>query len=106
VLAELNSKAKIAVENTLTGGGSDLPVDVDFRSTEDFSPAKVAERVAELRVLMAVRNLLRDLKSNLLANTTFRRELKNILVDPTLSASVRSELRGIAESAPSAPPVQ
>src|SRR5882757_406171 len=82
MLAELNPKAKIAVENTLTGDGSDLPVDIDFKSMEDFSPAKVAERVPELRVLMAARNLLRDLKSNLLANTTFRRELKNILVDP------------------------
>jgi type VI secretion system protein ImpB len=88
MLAELNPKAKIAVENTLTGDGSDLPVDIDFKSMEDFSPAKVAERVPELRVLMAARNLLRDLKSNLLANTTFRRELKNILVDPTLSASL------------------
>jgi type VI secretion system protein ImpB len=106
MLAELNPKAKIAVENTLTGDGSDLPVDIDFKSMEDFSPAKVAERVPELRVLMAARNLLRDLKSNLLANTTFRRELKNILVDPTLSASPRSELRGIAESAPSPSPVQ
>jgi type VI secretion system protein ImpB len=106
VLAELNPKAKIAVENTLTGDGSDLPVDLDFKSMEDFSPAEVAERVPELRVLMAARNLLSDLKSNLLANTTFRRELENILVDPTLFASLRSELWAIAESAPSLSPVQ
>jgi type VI secretion system protein ImpB len=106
VLAELNPKAKIAVENTLAGDGTDLPVDLDFKSMEDFSPAKVAERVPELRALMSARNLLRDLKSNLLDNTTFRRELEKILVDPKLSASLRADLQGIAESAPSPSSVQ
>jgi len=106
VLAELNPKAKIAVENTLTGDDGDLPVDVDFKSIEDLSPGKVAERVPELRVLAAAKTLLCALKSNVLANTTFRRELKNVLVDRSLSARLRSELRGIAESSPSPSPVQ
>lgn len=39
-----------------------------------------------------MRNLLRDLKSNLLDNATFRRELENILKDPTLSSELRDEL--------------
>ena len=38
VLSELNPKAKMAVTNTLLGDGSDLPVDLDFKSMEDFSP--------------------------------------------------------------------
>jgi type VI secretion system protein ImpB len=105
VLAELNPKAEIAVENVLIGDGSNLPVGLDSKSTEDFSPTKIAERVPELRVLMTAKNLLRDLKSNLLANTTFHRELENILVDTTLSASLQSELRGLAESASSSSPV-
>ena len=36
VLADLNPKAKISVENTLAGDGSELPVDLDFKSMEDF----------------------------------------------------------------------
>lgn len=43
-----------------------------------------------------MRNLLRDLKSNLLDNATFRRELENILKDPTLSSELRDELAKIA----------
>jgi type VI secretion system protein ImpB len=70
---------------------------------KDFNPERVAERVPELRALMSARNLLRDLKSNLLDNTTFRRELEKILIDPSLSASLRADLRGIAESAPATP---
>jgi type VI secretion system protein ImpB len=102
VLSELNPKAKIAVTNTLLGDGSDLPVDLDFKTMEDFSPERVAARVPELRALMSARNLLRDLKSNLLDNATFRRELEKILLDPTMSASLRAELQGIAQAAPSA----
>jgi type VI secretion system protein ImpB len=106
VLAELNPKAKIAVENTLTGDGSDLPFDDGFKSMEEFNPAKVVERVLEVRVLMAARNLLHDLKLNLLANAMFRCERENILFDPTLFTSLRSEFRGVAESAPSPSPAQ
>ena len=100
VLAELNPKAKLAVENTLAGDGSELPVDLDFTSMDDFKPDVVAGKVPELRALMAARNLLRDLKSNLLDNATFRRELEKILKDPTLSDRLRSDLQKIGETTP------
>jgi type VI secretion system protein ImpB len=106
VLADLNPRAKISVENTLANDGSELPVDLDFKSMEDFLPEQVAARVPELRTLMSARNLLRDLKSNLLDNATFRRELEKILLDPSMSASLRTQLQGIAESTPTAASVQ
>ena len=98
VLTELNPKAKLAVENTLAGDGSELPVDLDFKSMDDFKPDVVAGKVPELRALMAARNLLRDLKSNLLDNATFRRELEKILKDPQLSDRLRSDLQKIGET--------
>ena len=104
VLADYNPKARIAVENTLAGDGSELPVDLDFKSMDDFKPEVVASRVPELRALMAARNLLRDLKSNLLDNAMFRRELEKILKDPGLSERLRADLQKIGESAPSAAP--
>lgn len=100
VLEELNPKAKLAVENTLAGDGSELPIDLDFKSMDDFKPDVVAGKVPELRALMAARNLLRDLKSNLLDNATFRRELEKILKDPTLSDRLRSDLQKIGETTP------
>ncbi|MCA3194538.1 MULTISPECIES: type VI secretion system contractile sheath small subunit [unclassified Cupriavidus] len=101
VLADYNPKARIAVENTLAGDGSELPVDLDFTSMDDFKPEMVASRVPELRALMAARNLLRDLKSNLLDNAMFRRELEKILKDPALSERLRADLQQIGETAPS-----
>ena len=43
-----------------------------------------------------MRNLLRDLKSNLLDNVTFRKELEAILRDPALSDELRTELSSLA----------
>lgn len=106
VLAEFNPRARIAVENTLIGDGSELPVELDFRAMSDFRPEVVAGKVPELRALMAARNLLRDLKSNLLDNATFRRELEKILRDPDLSQRLRSDLKQIGHTAPSSPTAQ
>jgi type VI secretion system protein ImpB len=46
-----------------------------------------------------VRNLLRDLKSNLLDNGTFRREFERILKSKELSDKLRGELAQIATAA-------
>lgn len=106
VLADFSPKAEIAVENTLVGDGTELPVDLDFRSMDDFKPEVVAGKVPELRALMAARNLLRDLKSNLLDNAMFRRELEKILKDPALSERLRADLQRIGQTAPASPSVQ
>lgn len=106
VLADFNPKAKVAVENTLIGDGTELPVDLDFKSMDDFKPEIVAGKVPELRALMAARNLLRDLKSNLLDNAMFRRELEKILKDPGLSERLRADLQKIGEAAPASPSAQ
>ena len=49
-----------------------------------------------MRALLAMRNLLRDLKSNLLDDSAFRRELEAILRDENLSAELRDRLEKIA----------
>lgn len=99
VLADFHPKAMLVVENKLAGDGSDMSVDIDFTSMNDFKPEVIASKVPELRTLMAARNLLRDLKSNLLDNATFRRELEKILKDQTLLHRLQGELRMISGSA-------
>lgn len=96
VLSTYNPKAKIEVENTLAGDGSEKTVELDFKTMRDFHPEAVVQKVPELKALLTMRNLLRDLKSNILDNTSFRRELEKILKDENLSASLRAELEKIA----------
>jgi type VI secretion system protein ImpB len=97
VLSEIAPSARVDTDNTLVGGDAPLSAELRFASMKDFEPDAVARQVPELRVLLAMRNLLRDLRSNLLDNAAFRRELERVLRDETLSASLRNELEAIAE---------
>jgi type VI secretion system protein ImpB len=99
VLGDLHPELKIGAENTLAGDGSELPVSLSFQSMKDFEPERVARQIPELQALLAMRNLLRDLKSNLLDNGTFRREFEKILKDQSLSEQLRGELAQIATAA-------
>lgn len=96
VLAEFSPALKLAVQNTLLGDDSDTSVDLSFQSMRDFEPEQVARQIPQLRALLAMRNLLRDLKSNLLDNATFRQELERILKDDALSDELRAELAALA----------
>ena len=96
VLAEFSPSLKLAVENTLAGDASDTSVDLSFQSMRDFEPEQVARQIPQLRALLAMRNLLRDLKSNLLDNATFRNELERILKNEALSNELRAELAALA----------
>jgi type VI secretion system protein ImpB len=96
VLAEFSPSLKLAVENTLVNDHSDTSVELSFQSMKDFEPEQVARQIPQLRALLAMRNLLRDLKSNLLDNATFRHELERILKDDALSDELRAELAALA----------
>ncbi len=81
---------------TLAGDGREENVRLTFRQMKDFEPEQVARQIPQLKAMLAMRNLLRDLKSNLLDNATFRRELETILKDPALSDGLRAELASLA----------
>lgn len=92
VLAKFSPVVNLNVKNTLAGDGRKDDINLTFKNIRDFEPEQVARNIPQLRVLLAMRNLLRDLKSNLLDNAAFRRELETILKDPALSQELRDEL--------------
>lgn len=96
VLAELNPEISLTVKNTLANDGSEENVKLSVQNMKDFEPEAVARQIPQLRAMLSMRNLLRDLKSNLLDNVAFRRELEAILKDPALSDELRSELNALA----------
>ncbi|EOI3526927.1 type VI secretion system contractile sheath small subunit [Cronobacter dublinensis] len=96
VLSEFNPEVSLAVPNTLAGDGSEENVTLSFSDIKDFEPEQVARQTPQLRAMLAMRNLLRDLKSNLLDNATFRKELEKILKDPALSQELRDEMSALA----------
>ncbi|POT57531.1 type VI secretion system contractile sheath small subunit [Citrobacter amalonaticus] len=96
VLSEFTPEVNLTVQNTLADDGSEENIRLQFTEMKDFEPEQVARQIPQLRAMLAMRNLLRDLKSNLLDNVTFRKELEKILKDPTLSQELRDEMNALA----------
>lgn len=100
ILSEYSPKMNLTVKNTLADDGSEDNIKLTFQSMKDFTPEQVARQIPQLKAMLSMRNLLRDLKANLLDNQTFRKELEKILLDPALSAELRSELSSLAPKQP------
>ncbi|HDP0319479.1 TPA: type VI secretion system contractile sheath small subunit [Salmonella enterica subsp. enterica serovar Concord] len=100
VISEYSPKINLTVKNTLADDGSEDNLSLTFRSMKDFTPEQVAAQIPQLKAMISMRNLLRDLKANLLDNQTFRKELEKILLDPALSAELKSELSALAPEQP------
>jgi type VI secretion system protein ImpB len=105
VMTDLAPAVKFAVPNKITNDGSEIRVDIQFKNFKSFHPEQVARQVPELAGLLAMRNLLKDLKSNLLDNTAFRKELEQIVKNQPELASLRKELENIAPIAAKNDPV-
>ena len=61
VLARMTPGLKFRAANTLKDDGTDVAVELKFRSMEDFEPGRVADQIPALRNLLEKRNQLRDL---------------------------------------------
>ena len=91
VMESLDLNVKYNVDNKLTGEG-ELGVDLDIKNLDSFKPENVAKNIPELSRLLAARNLLKDLKSNLLDNREFRQRLEEIMKNPDAVKSLQEEL--------------
>jgi type VI secretion system protein ImpB len=61
VMARMTPGVHFRVENTLTGDGSELAIQLKLNSMEDFEPARIVQQVEPLKKLLATRDKLRDL---------------------------------------------
>jgi len=94
VMESLDLKLNYSVENKITGQG-DMKVDLGIKNMDSFKPENIAKNVPALSRLLAARNLLKDLKSNLLDNREFRKRLEEIIKDPDAMKSLQEELKKI-----------
>jgi type VI secretion system protein ImpB len=61
VMKRMTPGLNMRVENTLQDDGSEMAVQLQFNSIDDFEPANVARQVEPLRKLLETRDRLRDL---------------------------------------------
>ena len=96
VMKDMAPSVKYAVPNKVADDGSEIKVDLTFENFKSFHPETVARQIPELSGLLAMRNLLKDLKSNLLDNTGFRKELEKIVKNQPELESLKQELEKVA----------
>ena len=61
VMAQMSPGVNFSVENLLLGDGSEIAVQLEFNSIEDFEPAKIVSQVKPLRELLELRKMLGEL---------------------------------------------
>jgi len=79
VLEGMKPRAAFRVDSTLTGDGSQLAVDLRFKSMDDFHPERVAEQVEPLRKLVEARKRLSDLLTKLDGNDKLDEMLQDVI---------------------------
>lgn len=82
-LKSMKPRVAFATENRLTGEGN-LSVELTFESMEDFSPARIAEKVAPLAALLRARTQLSNLLTYMDGKTGAEELITRIMKDPEL----------------------
>ncbi|MEQ8788322.1 MAG: type VI secretion system contractile sheath small subunit [Pirellulaceae bacterium] len=94
VMANMNPGLKLRVENTLKDDGSQMAVDLEFKSMEDFEPGQVARKVEPLRKLLETRDKLRELLTKVDRSEDLEGVLERILQNTDELEKMHNELGG------------
>ncbi|HEX8240432.1 MAG TPA: type VI secretion system contractile sheath small subunit [Allosphingosinicella sp.] len=92
-------RAAFHVDNTLSGAGDKLSVDLTFKSIEDFSPGQIAKAIPALAKLLEARQQLNDLLLYMDGKDGAQDLLDKVLKDPALLKAI-SSVKPQQETAP------
>jgi type VI secretion system protein ImpB len=92
VMARMTPGLNIKVENTLKGDGSEMGLQLQFNSMDDFDPARIIEQVEPLRKLMETRQKLTELLGKVDLADDFEKKLEDILKDPEQVKKLKAAL--------------
>ncbi len=79
VLAGMNPRLAYRVDNKLTNDGSQIAVDLRFKSMDDFHPEQVAKQIDPVRKLVDTRGRLSELLSKLDGNDKLDELLQDVI---------------------------
>ncbi|WP_062261224.1 type VI secretion system contractile sheath small subunit [Endozoicomonas arenosclerae] len=92
VMGKVNPKLNLKVPNTLADDNSEMAVDLDFNSMDDFDPEKLVQQIEPLKELMAARSKLRDLMSKADRSEDLEEILESILKNTDEITKISEEL--------------
>jgi len=92
-MAAIDPGVSFTVDNKLSDGSGDkLPVKLNFKSMEDFSPAAVARQVPSLAKMLEAREQLSNLLKYMDGKIAASDQIKALLADPRLMAALKDRL--------------
>ena len=102
VLEKATPRLALRVPDRLTGGDGKLAVELNFKSIDDFEPARVAEQVGPLKELLEMRHNLTQLLSKMEGNDKLEKLLEDVLTN-TDKATALAKAMGVESTEPPAP---
>src|SRR5882672_198572 len=92
VLKKATPRLAMKVQNRLTDEDTKLAVELNFKSMDDFEPARVAEQVAPLKELMDMRKRLGELMSKMEGNDKLEQLLGDVIGNTEKAMALAKEL--------------
>jgi len=96
-LAAIEPRAVFQVDNVLSEDGGKIPVDLTFKSMEDFDPVEVAKNVDGVKDLLAARKELKNLMSYMDGKSSAEEWLSDVLKDEKLLKSLLESAKPSSE---------
>ncbi|MBS0447254.1 MAG: type VI secretion system contractile sheath small subunit [Proteobacteria bacterium] len=84
VMKSMKPRVAFQVDNTLSGEGGKLPVELTFDTMDDFSPAAIARKTEGLRQLLEAREQLANLMVYMDGKATAEALIAKVVKDETL----------------------
>jgi type VI secretion system protein ImpB len=100
VLNRSAPRVAIKVDNKLTDQEGKIPVELNFKTMDDFDPAKVASQVPALKELLDMRHRLSQLMTKMEGNDKLEAMLADVLQNTEKAAALAKEMGGGGEAKP------
>jgi type VI secretion system protein ImpB len=99
-MAQQTPRLVLSVPNRLTGEEGKLSAELNFKSMDDFEPARVAEQVAPLKELLDMRQRLEQLLASMEGNPKMEEALEQMMsnTEKALAAAKEKGLTAPTES--------
>ena len=92
VMESMDLALDYTVPDRLSEDDGEISVELDIQNMKDFTPERVARQVPQLTRLLAMRNLLQDLRNRVVSTREFRKKLEEIVSDDDALKALAEEL--------------
>jgi type VI secretion system protein ImpB len=92
VLAKSAPRLAMKVDDKLTGGDGKLAVELNFKSIDDFDPARIAQQVGPLKELLEMRQRLVHLMAKMEGNDKLEELLADVLTNTEKAAALAKQM--------------